>query len=125
MKLSIKDRLKAVSRVLKIAINPKTSFLNLFWIDNERGDILTHTFYVDGQSPTKPFLVYMARVAGNSKNIEELNQHLEFYISKAIVAYSKFNPDQDGDIVYIQEPVRIIELEENPKQLTLFEDLIL
>ncbi|HGF9504065.1 TPA: hypothetical protein ACJEU7_001260 [Acinetobacter baumannii] len=125
MKLSIKDRLKAVSRVLKIAINPKTSFLNLFWIDNERGDILTHTFYVDGQSPTKPFLVYMARVAGNSKNIEELNQHLEFYISKAIVAYSKFNPDEDGDIVYIQEPVRIIELEENPKQLTLFEDLIL
>ncbi|OIH12068.1 hypothetical protein A7M79_00855 [Acinetobacter baumannii] len=122
MKLSIKDRLKAVSRVLKIAINPKTSFLNLFWIDNERGDILTHTFYVDGQSPTKPFLVYMARVAGNSKNIEELNQHLEFYISKAIVAYSKFNPDEDGDIVYIQEPVRIIELEENSKQLTLFED---
>lgn len=121
MKLSIKDRLKAVSRVLKIALNPKTSYLNLFWVDNEKGNILTHTFYVEGQSTTEPFLIYMAKVAGDSENIEDLNQRLEFYISKAIVAYSKFNPDESRDIVYLQEPVRVIEREDNSKQLNIVE----
>lgn len=128
MSLSIQDRLKAFCRVVKVLVSPKTQYLNLLWsvenINNEKkDDILTHTFYQEGDDPTDPFLVYMARVAGQSQNLEDMNKRAEFYLDKVAVDYMLFNPSDEHDIAYIGKPLRQIpkkrevDTEENESEL--------
>lgn len=111
MSLSVFARLKAFVRVVRVLVSPKTQYLNLLWsIENPnnkvKDDILTHTFYQEGDDPTDPFLVYMARVAGRSKNLEDMNKRAEFYLDKVAVAYMLFNPSEEHAIAYIAKPLR-------------------
>lgn len=111
MSLSIKDRIKAFVRVVRILINPKTKYLNVLWsVDNpnnkKKDDILTHTFYQEGDDPTDPFIIYMARVAGRSENLEDMNKRAEFFLDKVAVAYMLFNPSDEHAIAYIGKPLR-------------------
>ena len=118
MGLSLRDRLKAIKRCIQIIVDPKTEYLNLLWetkeVDTDRSNkILTHTFYQNGADPTHPFMVYMARVAGYSTSIEDLNQRAAYYLNKVAVAYMHFNPSKTHELQYIAQP--LIAVEKNTK----------
>jgi len=77
--LSLKDRLKLINRVLKLALSKDTTYVNLLW-KNSGSKIPTHTFYVEGTDPKEPFLEYIATVAGSSEDLEFLNKRAEFFL---------------------------------------------
>lgn len=127
MGLSLKDRTKAFIRTIKVIFNPKTSYLNLLWVEGDldnattdiknKDKILTHTFFETGKKSYEPFLVYMAQVAGQSNNLEELNQRAEFYLSKVAVAYKLLHKDRiEGyDIRFVGEPIRLFLKDSTPE----------
>lgn len=106
--LSIKDRYRLLKRIIKMAFDKDLGYVNLLWIDN-KGTHLTHTFYAKGTSPTDPFLTYMATVAGNSKDLKDVNKRAEYYLDKTIVAYTNFNNLDITDFGYVGQPIRLQE----------------
>lgn len=117
MGLSIKDRLKAFKRCMKIIFSPKTEHINLLWetkeLDNDgENKIFTHTFFKDGEDPVKPMMVYMARVAGHSNSLEELNTRAGYYLSRVAIAYMHFKPSSTHELKYIGEPIIAVEIQD-------------
>ena len=53
-RLSFKDRYRLVKRVLKLALNKDSEYLNMLW-KNPKGDVLTHTFYPEGTEEVTVF----------------------------------------------------------------------
>lgn len=114
MALSLKDRIKGLYRCFKILLNPKTNYVNLLWRTQEQEDdgdqkILTHTFYESGSSPVNPMLVYMARVAGKSETLEEVNQRSEYYLSRVCIAHMHHRPSETHVLRFMSNPIRSVE----------------
>lgn len=104
-RLSFKDRYRLVKRVLKLALNKDSEYLNMLW-KNPKGDVLTHTFYPEGTDPTEPFIVYMAKVAGHSDTLEAMNKRAQFYLNKTTVAFTKLHGLKLDDYCYVGNPIR-------------------
>lgn len=114
MTLSAKDRIKGIYRCLKIFLNPNTNYVNLLWRTQEQEDdgdrkILTHTFYESGSSPVDPMLVYMARVAGKSETLEEVNHRSEYYLSRVCIAHMHHRPSETHVLRFMGNPIRSVE----------------
>lgn len=129
MSLTIKDRLKALIRVVRIISNPKVDYINLMWQANskkqpvdtpvydhcEKKAIYTHTFFVDEMlngeiKPEFPMLTYMAHVAAKSNNLEELNVRCAFYLNKVAVAHMRIHAMKDFKLEYIAKPIIAVPL---------------
>lgn len=122
MGLSLKDRFKALKRTLRVICDPKTNYVNLLWEIEEKdtdgeNKINTHTFYKDGQKPFNPLLVYMARVAGYSENLEEVNAKTNFYLNKVAVAFMLFNPSKQTELQYVANPIVEVKKESDQEDL--------
>lgn len=103
--LSLKDRLKLINRVLKLALSKDTKYVNLLW-KNSGSKIPTHTFYAEGIDPKEPFLEYIASVAGSSEDLESLNKRAEFFLDKTTVGYCLLNNLELRDYQYVGKPIR-------------------
>ena len=104
-RLSLKDRYRLVKRVLKLALDKDSKYVNLLWQTPE-GSEQTHTFYAEGTDPTEPFLTYMATVAGKSKTLEAMNERAQFYLNKTTVAFTKLHGLKLDDYCYVGNPIR-------------------
>lgn len=104
-RLSLKDRYRLVKRVLKLALDKDSKYVNLLWQTPE-GSEQTHTFYAEGTDPTEPFLTYMATVAGKSKTLEAMNDRAHYYLSKTAVAFTKLHGLELDDYCYVAQPIR-------------------
>ena len=104
-RLSFKDRYHLVKRVLKLALNKDSKYVNLLW-QTPKGDEHTHTFYAEGTDPTAPFLTYMATVAGKSESLEDMNDRAHYYLSKTTVAFTKLHGLKLDDYCYVGNPIR-------------------
>lgn len=104
-RLSLKDRYRLIKRVLKLALNKDSEYLNMLW-KNPKGDVLTHTFYPEGTDPTEPFIAYMAKVAGHSDTLESMNKRAEYYLDKTTVAFTKLHGLPLDDYCYVGSPIR-------------------
>ena len=103
--LSLKDRLKLINRVLKLALSKDTTYVNLLW-KNSGSKIPTHTFYAEGTDPKEPFLEYIATVAGSSEDLESLNKRAEYFLDKTTVGYCLLNDLNVDDYQYVGSPIR-------------------
>lgn len=122
MSLTLKDRIKAMIRMIKVAFDPKVDYINLMWQseckvkpdnapiydEDEKKAIFTHTFYMKDTKPVNTLLTYMAHVAAKSDNLEDLNHRSEFYLNKVAVAYMLMNPSSDHVLQYIASPIRSV-----------------
>lgn len=104
-RLSLKDRYRLIKRVLKLALDKDSKYVNLMWQTPEE-DIHTHTFYVEGMKPVEPFLAYMASVAGKSKTLEAMNERAQYYLNKTTVAFTKLHGLALDDYCYVSSPIR-------------------
>lgn len=104
-RLSFKDRYRLVKRVLKLALDKDSKYVNLLW-QTPKGGEQTHTFYAEGTDPTEPFLTYMATVAGKSKTLEAMNDRAHYYLSKTAVAFTKLHGLELDDYCYVAQPIR-------------------
>ena len=104
-RLSLKDRYRLIKRVLKLALDKDSKYVNLLWQTPE-GSEQTHTFYAEGTDPTEPFLTYMATVAGKSKTLEAMNDRAHYYLSKTAVAFTKLHGLELDDYCYVAQPIR-------------------
>lgn len=125
--LGLKDRLKALIRVIRIIFDPKVDYINLMWQTNSNGDpkdapvydfmerkaIYTHTFFVEGQIPVNTMLTYMAHVAGKSETLEDLNTRCEFYLGKVACAHMLMYPNNEYELRYIGNPIKAVKPEAN------------
>lgn len=104
-RLSFKDRYRLVKRVLKLALNKDSKYVNLLWQTPE-GNEQVHTFYAEGTNPVEPFLTYMATVAGRSKTLEDMNDRAHYYLSKTTIAFTKLHALELDDYCYVGNPIR-------------------
>lgn len=104
-RLSLKDRYRLIKRVLKLALDKDSKYVNLLWQTPVGGE-QTHTFYAEGTDPTEPFLTYMATVAGKSKTLEAMNDRAHYYLSKTAVAFTKLHGLELDDYCYVAQPIR-------------------
>lgn len=104
-RLSLKDRYRLIKRVLKLALDKDSKYINLLWQTPE-GDEQVHTFYAEGTSPIEPFLSYMASVAGKSKTLEAMNERAQYYLNKTTVAFTKLHGLPLDDYCYVANPIR-------------------
>lgn len=104
-RLSLKDRYRLVKRVLKLALDKDSKYVNLLW-QTPKGGEQTHTFYAEGTDPTEPFLTYMATVAGRSKTLEAMNDRAHYYLSKTAIAFTKLHGLELDDYCYVAQPIR-------------------
>ena len=126
-RLSLKDRYRLVKRVLKLALDKDSKYVNLLW-QTPKGAEQTHTFYAEGTDPTEPFLTYMATVAGKSKTLEAMNDRAHYYLSKTAIAFTKLHGLELDDYCYVAQPIRKkTELLDNTKVplSKLYEDSVL
>ena len=104
-RLSLKDRYRLIKRVLKLALDKDSKYVNLLW-QTPKGNEHTHTFYAEGTDPTAPFLTYMATVAGKSESLEDMNDRAHYYLSKTTVAFTKLHGLNLDDYCYVAQPIR-------------------
>lgn len=103
MGLNLKDRVKFLWRCIKLAFKKDLDYVNLLW--NEDKTYLTHTFYQEGDDPTEPFLLYLARVSAKSENLAELNARCEWILNKAAVGYCSEHGYDLEHFEYIKDPI--------------------
>lgn len=104
-RLSLKDRYRLIKRVLKLALDKDSKYVNLLWQTPE-GNEQVHTFYAEGANPVEPLLTYMATVAGRSKTLEDMNDRAHCYLSKTTVAFTKLHGLKLDDYCYVGNPIR-------------------
>lgn len=103
MGLNLKDRVKFLWRCIKLAFKKDLDYVNMLW--NEDDLYLTHTFYQEGTDPTKPFLLYLARVSAKSENLAEFNARCEWLLNKATVGYCSEHGYDLENFQYIKDPI--------------------
>lgn len=105
-RLSFKDRLIVLKRAIKLVLDKDTQYVNLLWVNpNESQSV--HTIYAAGTDPIDPFLAYMAKVAGKSETLDDVNKRIHYYLDKVTVAYAHHTGTDLDTLAIMANPIKV------------------